>query len=79
MYNHRRANSGRRTTTYSGSRRGGRGGFRRGYGGAQDDLTGAMGRMSLTVPTVKIPPLSSFSFGPPEQRVAVAGYAVEID
>ena len=62
-------------TTFSGSRRGSRGGSRRGYGG-HDDLTRAMGRMSLgSSADVKIPPLSSFTFGTAED--AVAGRSVE--
>lgn len=60
----------------SGSRRGGRGGFQRGYG-AQDDLTRAMGRMSFRSTTqLTIPPLSSFAFPSPEE--AVAGRSVKV-
>lgn len=70
MYN-RRSNNGSRTT-FSGSRRGGRGGFQRGYG--QDDLTSALGRMSVGSTRLKIPPLSAFEF----DSLAVAGRAVEI-
>lgn len=62
---------------FSGSRTGGRGGSRRGYGG-HDDLTRAMGRMSLgSSAGIKIPRLSSFTFGPAEE--AIAGGSVEVD
>lgn len=78
MYKRRSNNGGWRTTTFSGSRQGGRSSFHRGYGGAEDDLVEAMGRVFVTNPTMKIPPLSSFSFGPRDRRVAVAGDAVVI-
>eukprot|EP00903_Cladosiphon_okamuranus_P010260 g9714.t1 len=72
MYNHR-PNSGS-TTSFSGSRNGARGGFRRGHRG-DDDFVRAMGRMSFRhTAELKIPPLSSFTFG----GEPVAGESVEI-
>ena len=72
---YRRKKSNHSTFSFSGARRGGRGGARSHHN--SDDLLGlstSFGGLSLQQPEVIIPLLSSFAFG----EVAIAGPYVEV-